>query len=97
MGIWPGAVIAILERGRPGEIYNAVNNEPVFQIGFYQWLMVLGRHFAPIFPQMNYEAMAVFLKLFQVISAASDAILAYQKERGAVAGGPAIGNSIASK
>lgn len=41
---------------------------------------------------MNYEVMAAFPKLFQVISAASGAILAYQKERGAVDGKPAIGN-----
>jgi nucleoside-diphosphate-sugar epimerase len=33
-----GAVIAALQKGRPGEIYNAVDDEPVTQLGCYQWL-----------------------------------------------------------
>ena len=33
-----GAVIAALHSGRPGEIYNAVDDEPVTQLGFFQWL-----------------------------------------------------------
>jgi nucleoside-diphosphate-sugar epimerase len=33
-----GAIIAALERGKPGEIYNAVDNEPVTQLAFYGWL-----------------------------------------------------------
>lgn len=32
------AIIAALERGRGGEIYNAVDDEPVSQIAFFQWL-----------------------------------------------------------
>lgn len=32
------AILAALERGRPGEIYNAVDNEPVSQLEFFQWL-----------------------------------------------------------
>ena len=33
-----GAIIAALERGTPGEIYNAVDNEPVSQMQFFEWL-----------------------------------------------------------
>ena len=33
-----GAIIAALERGTPGEIYNAVDNEPVTQGQFFEWL-----------------------------------------------------------
>jgi nucleoside-diphosphate-sugar epimerase len=33
-----GIIIAALERGRPGEIYNAVDNEPVRQQEFFEWL-----------------------------------------------------------
>ena len=39
-----GAVIAILERGRPGQVYNVVDDEPVTQGGFVEWLSkALGR------------------------------------------------------
>jgi len=31
-------IIAALERGRPGEIYNAADNEPVAQVEFFEWL-----------------------------------------------------------
>ena len=33
-----GAIIAALERGTPGEIYNAADNEPVTQLKFFEWL-----------------------------------------------------------
>ncbi|HEX4262958.1 MAG TPA: SDR family oxidoreductase [Verrucomicrobiae bacterium] len=33
-----GGVIAVLERGRPGDIYNAVDDEPVSQRDFFSWL-----------------------------------------------------------
>ena len=33
-----GAIIPGLERGRPGEIYNAVDDEPVTQLRLFQWL-----------------------------------------------------------
>jgi nucleoside-diphosphate-sugar epimerase len=33
-----GTIIAALERGTPGEIYNAVDNEPVSQLHFFEWL-----------------------------------------------------------
>ncbi len=32
------AIVAVLERGRGGEIYNAVDDEPVSQLEFFQWL-----------------------------------------------------------
>lgn len=33
-----GCIIAALERGRPGNIYNAVDDEPVSQFTFFSWL-----------------------------------------------------------
>ncbi len=33
-----GAIIAALKNGRPGEVYNAVDDEPVTQLSFFQWL-----------------------------------------------------------
>lgn len=33
-----GAIIAALKSGRPGEVYNVVDDEPVSQLGFFQWL-----------------------------------------------------------
>ena len=33
-----GTILAALERGKPGEIYNAVDNEPVTQLDFFKWL-----------------------------------------------------------
>jgi len=33
-----GCIIAALERGQPGKIYNAVDNEPVTQRDFFAWL-----------------------------------------------------------
>jgi len=33
-----GCIIAALKNGRPGEIYNAVDDEPVSQANFFQWL-----------------------------------------------------------
>ena len=33
-----GIVIAALKNGRPGEVYNAVDDEPVAQIHFFRWL-----------------------------------------------------------
>lgn len=32
------AIIAALERGRPGEIYNVADDEPVTQLEFFRWL-----------------------------------------------------------
>ncbi len=33
-----GVIMAALERGTPGEIYNAADNEPVTQLKFFEWL-----------------------------------------------------------
>jgi nucleoside-diphosphate-sugar epimerase len=33
-----GGIIAALKSGRPGEIYNAADDEPVSQLHFFQWL-----------------------------------------------------------
>jgi len=45
-------IIAALERGRPGEIYNAVDDEPVSQLEFFQWLAAkLGKPLPPVAPE----------------------------------------------
>ena len=46
-----GAIIAALKSGRPGEVYNAVDDEPVSQLGFFQWLSgPLGKELPPSAP-----------------------------------------------
>jgi nucleoside-diphosphate-sugar epimerase len=43
-----GCIIAALERGKPAEIYNAVDDEPVKQLDFFHWLAAeLGRPMPP--------------------------------------------------
>ncbi len=43
-----GAIIAALQRARPGEIYNVVDDEPVTQLAFLEWLSErLGRPLPP--------------------------------------------------
>jgi nucleoside-diphosphate-sugar epimerase len=43
-----GCLVAALKSGRPGEIYNAVDDEPVAQIHFFRWLAeTLGKHMPP--------------------------------------------------
>ncbi len=43
-----GAIIAALKNGRPGEVYNAVDDEPVAQIHFFRWLSeTLGKYMPP--------------------------------------------------
>jgi len=47
-----GAVIAALKSGRPGEIYNAVDDEPVTQLEFFRWLSgPLGKDLPPSLPE----------------------------------------------
>lgn len=47
-----GCIIAALERGRPGEIYNAVDDEPVTQRDFFAWLAAkLNRPMPPAAPE----------------------------------------------
>lgn len=46
-----GAIIAALEHGAPGEIYNAADHEPVTQLDFYSWLAAeLDRPLPPVIP-----------------------------------------------
>ena len=43
-----GAIITALKSGRPGEIYNVVDDEPVTQIHFFRWLSeTLGKYMPP--------------------------------------------------
>ncbi len=43
-----GVIIAALKNGRPGEVYNAVDDEPVAQVHFYRWLSeTLGKWMPP--------------------------------------------------
>jgi nucleoside-diphosphate-sugar epimerase len=47
-----GAIIAALERGQPGEVYNVVDDEPVTQLSFFQWLSGrLGKELPPSVPE----------------------------------------------
>lgn len=47
-----GAIIAALKTGRPGEVYNAVDDEPVSQLNFFQWLSgPLGKELPPSVPE----------------------------------------------
>jgi nucleoside-diphosphate-sugar epimerase len=45
------AIIAALERGKPGEVYNVADDEPVREIEFFQWLSkTLSRPMPPFAP-----------------------------------------------
>jgi len=47
-----GCIIAALKNGRPGEIYNAVDDEPVSQANFFQWLAAtVGKYPPPSVPE----------------------------------------------
>jgi len=47
-----GALQAALKNGRPGEIYNVVDDEPVTQFGLFQWLAgCLGKPMPPSVPE----------------------------------------------
>ncbi len=47
-----GCIIAALKRGRPGEIYNVVDDEPVRQRTFFEWLgAALGKYPPPANPE----------------------------------------------
>ncbi|MCX6891138.1 MAG: SDR family oxidoreductase [Verrucomicrobia bacterium] len=46
-----GAIIAALQNGQPGQVYNAADDEPVSQHAFYQWLSAtLGGPMPPVVP-----------------------------------------------
>jgi nucleoside-diphosphate-sugar epimerase len=47
-----GGIIAALQSGRAGEIYNVVDDEPVPQIHFFRWLSeTLGKNMPPFVPE----------------------------------------------
>jgi nucleoside-diphosphate-sugar epimerase len=47
-----GVIIAALKNGRAGEVYNAVDDEPVAQIHFFRWLSeTLGKWMPPFTPE----------------------------------------------
>ena len=47
-----GCIIAALKSGRPGEIYNAADDEPVTQMNFFQWLAgTVGKYPPPSVPE----------------------------------------------
>ncbi len=47
-----GAIIAALKLGRPGEVYNVVDNEPVSQLTYFEWLSgALGKALPPFVPE----------------------------------------------
>jgi len=47
-----GAILAGLRSGRPGEVYNAVDEEPVSQLALFEWLaQKLGRSWPPVVPE----------------------------------------------
>ena len=47
-----GCIVAALKNGRPGEIYNAVDDEPVSQAALFQWLAAaVGKYPPPSVPE----------------------------------------------
>jgi len=49
-----GIIIAALKNGRPGEIYNAVDDEPVAQVHFFRWLSeTLGKWMPPFAAELE--------------------------------------------
>jgi len=47
-----GVILAALKSGRPGEVYNSVDDEPVSQLNFFQWLSgPLGKELPPSAPE----------------------------------------------
>ncbi len=52
-----GAIQTALKNGRPGEIYNVVDDEPVAQIHFFRWLSeTLGASMPPFVPESAEES-----------------------------------------
>lgn len=48
-----GIILTALKSARPGEIYNAVDEEPVAQIHFFRWLSeTLGKRMPPFDPEL---------------------------------------------
>jgi len=47
-----GAIVAALQSGRPGEIYNVADDEPVHYVNFFRWLSeTLGLRMPPMIPE----------------------------------------------
>jgi nucleoside-diphosphate-sugar epimerase len=44
-----GCIVAALKNGRPGEIYNAVDDEPVAQLHFIRWMSETLGYYMPEF------------------------------------------------
>src|SRR2546421_12401783 len=43
-----GVIVTALKNGRPGEVYNAVDDEPIAQVHFFRWLSeTLGKWMPP--------------------------------------------------
>lgn len=54
-----GAILAALRNGRPGEVYNVVDDEPVTEVTFYTWLAeTLGKWTPPFGPEDSGPAAA---------------------------------------
>jgi nucleoside-diphosphate-sugar epimerase len=52
-----GAILAALQRGQPGHIYNVADDEPVTQLDFFRWLSArLGRPLPPCAPEEQLSA-----------------------------------------
>jgi nucleoside-diphosphate-sugar epimerase len=51
-----GAIIAALEKGRPGETYNVVDDEPISQVGLFRWLAESSRKEMPPFVEFDDKA-----------------------------------------
>jgi len=49
-----GCILAALEHGKPGETYNAVDDEPVTQLQFFEWLAAKLKR--PLPPKISAEA-----------------------------------------
>jgi nucleoside-diphosphate-sugar epimerase len=74
-----GAIQAALRHGRPGEIYNAVDDEPVTQLAFFQWLAsALGRELPPTLAESGETARKRGLTHKRVLNHKLRAELQYQ-------------------
>ena len=52
-----GIIVTSLKSGRPGEVYNAVDDEPVMQVHFFRWLSeTLGKWMPPFSSEDHEEA-----------------------------------------
>ena len=74
-----GAVIAALQHGTAGEIYNAVDDEPATQLAFFQWLAgAVGKPLPPFVPEDGTAALKRGVTNKQVSNARLKTALGYQ-------------------